>query len=76
MYVNDLLRTLARTTLAPILEAGVSLYYRSPTESISKSRSAEDAVDPKKLPFGVDVVYTWVDSADPDWQEISLEKNW
>ena len=68
MHSRTLIRTLARSTLGPLLESAVSLYH-SMTTRRSNSAAYDLDLDHTRLPFPVDAVYTWVDDSDPDWRE-------
>ena len=63
---NELIRTLARSTLGPLAEGLVTLgcVFRSSRESDAVAKAA-DCPSPD---FPIDLVYTWVDGNDPAWQ--------
>lgn len=68
---NELIRTLARSTLGPVAELLVTLRYASRSAETDDGFSRAAACPPPDFP--IDLVYTWVDGNDPSWQADKLK---
>lgn len=69
MVTKESLRSLARACLGPLLAAGVSVFHGGSSERIRHLLSNRPKTREGQCPFPIDIVYTWVDDTDVDWQQ-------